>query len=427
MLTRRDFVKHATLISLAPTVPAFLAQTVRGAAPSPDDRILVVIQLDGGNDGLNTVVPYADENYARLRPKLAVPKKRARRLNDAVGLNPAMGDAEKLFHDGRLAIVQGVGYPNPNKSHDVSKSIWQTARFDPTEHAGYGWIGRALDEAPKPKTGGPVSVLVGTESVPVTLRGRKSVAAALASLDDMVLAESSKPTEPGAAESDDSLLAFARRSSIDAVVTAEHLKEAAKPRPDEPTLPYGDLPKRLALISRLIQSDFGARVYYAVQTGYDTHIYQRDTHERLLRELSEGVRFFLDELKRAKLDDRVVVMTFSEFGRRADENASEGTDHGTAAPLFLAGLKLKSGLHGSPPNLANLRGGDLVASIDFRQVYQSVLENWLRLPAPAALGGKFPSLDLFGSSGADDRPRLRERPADRPAHAPRLQHGPPGG
>jgi uncharacterized protein (DUF1501 family) len=398
MLTRRDFVKHASLISLAPTVPAFLAQTARGAAASPHDRILVVIQLDGGNDGLNTVVPYADENYARLRPKLAVPKKSVRRLNDAVGLHPSMGDAEKLFHDGRLAIVQGVGYPNPNKSHDVSKSIWHTARFDPAEHVGYGWIGRALDEAPTPNTGAPASVLVGTESVPVTLRGRKSVAAALANLDDMVLGESSKPT--GTVPSDDSLLAFARRSTVDAVVMAEHLREAAKPRPDEPTPPYGELPKRLALIARLIQSDFGARVYYAVQTGYDTHVYQRETHERLLRELSEGVRFFLDELKRSKLDDRVVVMTFSEFGRRADENASEGTDHGTAAPLILAGTKLKSRLHGSPPNLANLRGGDLVATIDFRQVYQCLLDSWLRLPAPAALGGQFPSLDLFAFSGA---------------------------
>jgi uncharacterized protein (DUF1501 family) len=399
MLTRRDFVRQATLISLVPTVPAFLAQTARGAAPSPDNRILVVIQLDGGNDGLNTVVPYADENYGRLRPKLAVPKIRVRRLNDAVGLNPAMGDAEKLFHDGRLAIVQGVGYPNPYKSHDVSKSIWQTARFDPAEHVGYGWIGRALDEAPAPITGGPASVLVGTESVPVTLRGRKSVAAALANLDDMVLGDSSKPTRAGAAESDDSLLAFARRSTVDAVVTAEHLREAAKPRSDEPTLPYGDLPKRLALIARLIQSDFGARVYYAVQTGYDTHVYQRDTHDRLLRELSEGVRFFLDELKRSKLDDRVVVMTFSEFGRRADENASEGTDHGTAAPLILAGSKVKSGLHGSPPNLSKLKGGDVVATLDFRQVYQSVLESWLRLPAPASLGGRFPSLDLFDLGG----------------------------
>jgi uncharacterized protein (DUF1501 family) len=395
-LTRRDFVRQATLISLAPTVPAFLAQTARAASASPDDRILVVIQLDGGNDGLNTVVPYADENYKRLRPKLAVEKSRVRRLNDAVGLNPAMRDAHDLFHDGRLAIEQGVGYPNPNKSHDVSRSIWESARFDETEHNGFGWIGRALDEGRAPQAGGPASVLIGPETLPVTLRGRKSIAASLSNLDDMVLGANSKPAVAGAAE--ESLLAFVRRSQVDAVTTADRLEQAAKSRPDSPSVPFGELPKRLALISRLIQSDFGARVYYAVQTGYDTHVYQRDTHDRLLRELSDGLKYFLDDLKRAKLDDRVVVMTFSEFGRRADENASEGTDHGTAAPMILAGPKVKAGVHGKAPSLSKLRGVDLVSTVDFRQVYQSVLEQWLRLPAPPALGGHFPSLDLIAGS-----------------------------
>jgi uncharacterized protein (DUF1501 family) len=313
-------------------------------------------------------------------------------------LNPVMRDASELFHDGRLAIVQGVGYPNPNKSHDVSKSIWETARFDPTEHTSYGWIGRALDDGPAPKTSGPGSVLVGTESVPVALRGRKSVAAALANLDDMVLSNSSNPA--ARAKTDDSLLGFVQRSTLDAVVTADRLQQAAKSRPDASPPPYNELAKRLTLIARLIESDFGARVYYAVQTGYDTHVYQRDTHERLLRELSEALRFFLDELKRSKLDDRVVVMTFSEFGRRADENASEGTDHGAAAPLFLAGTKIKAGLHGTPPDLTKLHGGDVSSTIDFRQVYQAILQNWLRLPAPRALGGGFPSLDLFGLAGA---------------------------
>ncbi len=201
-----------------------------------------MIQLDGGNDGLNTVVPFADDNYKRLRPKLAVEKSRVRRLNDAVGLNPAMRDAQDLFHDGRLAIVQGVGYPNPDKSHDVSRSIWETARFDPTEHSGIGWIGRALDEGRAPKAGGPSSVLIGPEAVPVTIRGRKSIAATLSNLDDMVLGEKSKPATTGAAE--ESLLAFVRRSEVDAIATADRLQQAAKSRPDSANLPYGELPKR---------------------------------------------------------------------------------------------------------------------------------------------------------------------------------------
>jgi uncharacterized protein (DUF1501 family) len=202
-----------------------------------------------------------------------------------------------------------------------------------------------------------------------------------------------------ATAADDPLLAFVQRSTLDAVATADRLQQAAKPKTDAAMPPYGDLARRLALIARLIESDFGARVYYAVQTGYDTHVYQRETHDRLLRELSDALKFFLDELKRVKLDDRVVLMTFSEFGRRADENASEGTDHGAAAPMLLAGPKIKVGLHGTPPNLSKLRGGDVVATIDFRQVYQAVLENWLRLPAPHSLGGHFPSLDLFDLSG----------------------------
>lgn len=395
MVSRRKFLKQAALISLAPTVPAFLAQTARGVSPSVDERILVVIQLDGGNDRLNTVIPFTDENYARLRPKLAVAKKNVRRLSDAVGFNPAMRDAADLFHDGWLAIVQGVGYPNPNKSHDVSMAIWQTARFDPSEDRAYGWIGRGLDDGPAPRPNAPASMLIGPEAVPVALRGRKSIAAAMANLNDMALGDASNSKPTASATSTDPLLAFARRSKVDAITTADRLREAARPNRDASTPPDGDLGNRLALIAGLIKSDFGARVYYAVQTGYDTHVYQTNTHERLLRELSQGLRFFLNELKRAKLDDRVVVMTFSEFGRRADENASEGTDHGTAAPLFLAGAKIKAGLHGTTPKLASLKGGDLASTIDFRLAYQAVLENWLRLPALSAMGGKFAPLNLF--------------------------------
>ncbi|HUE17112.1 MAG TPA: DUF1501 domain-containing protein [Planctomycetaceae bacterium] len=394
MNTRRDFLKQAALISLAPTVPAFLAQTARGATASPDQRILVVIQLTGGNDGLNMVVPYIDDNYYRLRPKLAVTKDRVLKLGGAVGLNPRMGDAADLYHDGRLMIVQGVGYPNPNKSHDVSMSIWQTARFDPTEHRGYGWLGRALDES-APASGGPSALLVGSDLPPVALRGRRSVAASLENLDDLTVSDAVRPHPVDSSRSDESLAAYVRRSTLDTLTTADRLKQSAKHSADSATPPGSELAGHLALVSRLIKSDFGARVYYAIQSGYDTHAFQRDTHDRLLSDLSQALRFFLDDLKRAKLDDRVLVMTFSEFGRRVDENASEGTDHGTAAPLFLVGAKIKSGLHGTQPKLPAAANVDPVATTDFRQVYQAVLENWLRLPAPLALDGHFSPLGLF--------------------------------
>jgi uncharacterized protein (DUF1501 family) len=395
MFSRRDFLKQATLISLAPTVPAFLAQTARGSAPGADERILVVIQLSGGNDGLNMVVPFADENYFRLRPKLAVAKDRVRRLSDSAGLNPAMRDAADLFHGGRLSIVQGVGYPNPNKSHDVSMSIWQTARFDRTEHRGYGWIGRALDDAPAGRSGGPSSLLVGSEAPPVALRGRRSVAAALDNLDDLALIDSARPHPTATGGSDGPLSAFVRRSTLDTLATSDRLNQAAKRSRDSATPPDSELAGHLAIIARLIKSDFGARVYYAMQSGYDTHAFQRDTHDRLLSDLSRSLRFFLDELRQAKLDDRVLIMTFSEFGRRVDENASEGTDHGTAAPLLLAGAKIKSGLHGTAPKLPAAAGVDPVASTDFRRVYQEVLTKWLNRPSDKALDGKFAPLNVL--------------------------------
>lgn len=171
MISRREFCQRATLISLAPTIPGFLTHMAQAASPTLDDRILVIIQLSGGNDGLNTVVPYNDDDYRRLRPKLAIAKDRVHRLNDTVGLHPAMKAAHELFTEGRLAIVQGVGYPNPNKSHDVSMSIWQTARLDPEEHRSYGWIGRALDELPPSTADQAASILVGKETPPMALRG----------------------------------------------------------------------------------------------------------------------------------------------------------------------------------------------------------------------------------------------------------------
>ena len=309
MVNRRDFLKQATLISLAPTVPGFLAETARGATPLADDRILVVIQLAGGNDGLNMVVPYADETYYRMRPKLAVAKDRVRKLGDAVGLNPAMRDAADLFHDGRLSIVQGVGYPNPNKSHEVSTSIWETARFDPTEHRSYGWLGRALDESPSLPGNGPSALLVGRESPPVTIRGRRSVAAALEKLDELAVSDSARPhsgaTAGATAASDQSLAAFVRRSTLDTFTTADRLAQSAKHAGETSSPPDNELGQHLAIITRLIKSDFGARVYYAIQSGYDTHAFQRDTHDRLLGQLSRGLQFFLDELRKAKLDDQI--------------------------------------------------------------------------------------------------------------------------
>jgi uncharacterized protein (DUF1501 family) len=402
---RRDFLRTSALVALAPAVPAFLARSARAAPSDRDGRVLVVVQLSGGNDGINTVVPYADEEYPRLRKHLRLPAAEIKKLNDHVGLHPELGDFARLLQDGRLAIVQGVGYPNPSRSHFKSMAYWHTARLDgkddnpngdqfvPALVSGSGWLGRALDRAPAPA---PASASVGLGPQPVALRGVRAVSAALSRLDDLALADGFNPA--GAfppAESADGVRAFVRRSLLDAYATADHLKEVARAEGAGARYPASRLAADLRLVAQLMKAGFGTRVYYVEQGGYDTHAAQLTTHEWLLGELGGAVRAFLDDLKGAGLAERVAVLCFSEFGRRAAENGSYGTDHGTAGPVFLAGGGVRSGLVGETPRLADLEGGDLKMGIDFRRVYATVLERWLRLPGRATLGGDFEPLPLF--------------------------------
>ena len=398
--SRREFLAHSSLIALAPTVPAFLSQTARAGESPAKGRILVVIQLSGGNDGINTVIPFADEGYAKHRDKLRIRTDELIKINDQVGLHPALRAAADLLDDGRLAIVQGVGYPNPNRSHDVSMAIWQTARFDPTEHKSFGWIGRAMDEGPQPTNGSPHMLLLGNESPPIAIRGRRSTSVALAHLQDLQLigdtARVSAPernvssTDPAA-----SLAAFVQRSALDAYATADLLEKVTKRSTSHaPGYPSAQLGGRLRMIAQLIKADFGTPVYYAVQDGYDTHSAQLPTHDDLLRDLARSLKAFLEDLKAAHIDDRVVVLCFSEFGRRVAENASQGTDHGTAGPVIVAGPSVRPGLIGDIASLSDLDDGDLRMGIDFRRIYASVLESWLGLKSEPALGGSFSPLNV---------------------------------
>jgi uncharacterized protein (DUF1501 family) len=395
--SRRDFLKTASLVALAPTVPAFLARAARSAAPRPDDRVLVVIQLDGGNDGINTVVPFKDEGYAKYRKALHLSKDRLIGLQDGLGFHPALGGFDKLFEAGRLAVVQGVGYPNPNRSHFESMAIWHTARLDPEGHTDSGWLGRALDAAPRPADGAPASLFVGTEAPPTALRGRRVAASALARLEDFLLTvDDPRPAYAGPGEGDD-VSAFVRRSVLDAYATAGRMAEVARAGGGPLRHPTTALAERLSLIARLLKAGSGARIFYTLQAGYDTHGGQEGVHPGLLAELSGAVTEFLDDLAAARLADRVAVLCFSEFGRRVQENASAGTDHGTAGPVFLAGPQIKGGLVGRTPSLLDLDDGDLKMGIDFRRIYATVLEDWLGLPAEKALGAAFDKLPLLKS------------------------------
>jgi len=395
MLNRRDFLRTSSIVALAPTAPAFLARTAHAATAIKDGRVLIIIQLDGGNDGLNTVVPFGDENYARLRTALRIPARELIKLSDVDGLHPSLKPVARLLEDGQLAVVQGVGYPNPNRSHFRSMAIWHTARFDPEEHKSLGWVGRALDAGPTLKGGAPGSVFVGVESPPIALQGRRVPATALARLDDIALAVDAETNQfASPPENGDNLADFVRRVTLDAYTSQARVKEAARAA-DSASYPGGNLAGRLRLIARLLKSGYGARVYYTLQPGYDTHAQQAVPHAGQLFELASALAAFFGDLKAAKLADRVAVLAFSEFGRTIKENASGGTDHGTVGPVFLIGPAVRGGLSGVQPSLIDLDTGEPRMAVDFRRVYASVLEDWLGLPSNPVLGAQFKRLPLF--------------------------------
>ena len=392
MLNRRALLRTSAFLSLAPVVPTFLARTARASGLERDGRVLVVLQLDGGNDGINTVVPFGDEGYEKHRRGLRLPTDRLFKVGDGLGLHSSMRGAADLFEGGRLAIVQGVGYPNPDRSHFESMNIWQTARLGRPGGDVLGWIGRALDAGPLGD--GPAVIHVGDENPPRALSARRATSASFADASDLALALPAPPRADESAEGD--LAAFVNRTVTGAYATAAEL-EAATTRGADPSARYPDtgLSKRLGLIARSIKSGSPARVYYAIQPGYDSHAAQLPTHARLLGELAGALRAFFDDLAAAKLADRVVLMAFSEFGRRPEENGSLGTDHGTAGPIFLAGPSVRAGVFGKTPALGELEEGDLKWSTDFRSVYSTLLGRWLNLPAEKVLGGKFDALPIL--------------------------------
>lgn len=393
MYSRRTLLKRSSLIALAPTVPGFLARLARAVETKRDDRVLVVIQLDGGNDGINTVVPYRDEGYAKHRDKLRLPVERLHKLDENLALHPSMRAMAELFESRRLAVVEGVGYPNPNRSHDVSMAIWHTARSDASEHKQYGWLGRALDQLP-PTAGSPASMLIGDGALPVAVVGRRSAAGSFSRLDELAVVGQAFQPDNRAGQNASDLEAFVRRSTLDAYATAEAVTAAAARESSKASYPDSQLAQHLAIIARLIEAGLPTRVFYAVHRGYDTHAVQGETHARLLGELSGALAAFLNDLKAAGLGERVLVMTFSEFGRRVVENASAGTDHGTAAPMFLAGAAVKPGVFGTTPSLLNLENGDLKMTVDFRRVYAGILGGWLAVQPNSVLAGNFEPLNL---------------------------------
>jgi uncharacterized protein (DUF1501 family) len=390
MLSRRSFLRASSLLAVAPTVPVFIARSAAAVAPNRDRRVLVVVQLDGGNDALNTVVPHADPIYQKLRPRLRLQAKDLIRLSETLGLHSALKSLGKLLEAGQLAVIPGVGYPNPSRSHFRSMSIWHTARLGPNEHSGPGWLGRALGPS-----AGPTYVVGGGN--PKALRGDRSTVIGMSSIAGMLLTNPEDAQKAVGPEPADDLLAFVRRQAVDAHSASARLRQVSS-KDSAARYPRTGLGDNLKRIARLLKADLWARVYYTIQGGYDTHGGQHIRHPGLLSDLAGSIAAFFADLTSAGLAERVVVLAFSEFGRTIKENGGDGTDHGTAGCVFLAGPGVKGGLFGSMPSLTDLCEGEPKMTTDFRQVYATALQAWLGLPSRAALGGVFEPLALFRAS-----------------------------
>lgn len=412
MTDRRDFLKTSTLLGFGATVPSFLGKTAL-AAPAPGkpgskDTILVVVQLTGGNDGLNTVIPYTDPEYAKLRPTIGIKKDEVKKLNDDFGLHPAMGDLAKLFEDRAVCVVQGVGYPNPNQSHFRSMDIWQAAST--AETVNEGWLGKALKQQAIPGFHIPVP---GNETAPLALNGAPARVPSILTLADFQLKmtaanASDKQSQKKLIESvanntmpatsQTNMLDFVRRTATNTYASSQRLQEVGKNYVPKATYPVNGLGTRLKLAAQLIDAGIGARLFYVSIDGFDTHAGQggaNGSHARLLAEVSSAISAFYSDLAARGHKDRVCVMTFSEFGRRAKENGSNGTDHGSGAPMFLVGGRVNGGLLGKHPSLTKLEDGNLVHNTDFRCVYAAVLEQWLGLDAKKVLGDGFAPAKVF--------------------------------
>ena len=433
--TRREFLRTGLLGgSLSWTLPAFLSRTMQtlhaeadGAliqgVTGRDGNILVVLQLAGGNDGLNTVIPTGNDEYRKARPTLGLTDSSILRIDPATGLHPSLSGLASAYQDGHLAIVQGVGYPNPNRSHFRSTEIWATA-VDSDKSSTTGWIGRYFDNA---CSGCDASVGIATASqlpqsfAAATPKGvlyqggggtkKKTSKKKGSNLSDsdasMMSMEEDDASEAGGSIGmlngpgnlgKMSALDFLERTEMDAKVSQQEIANASAKAKNAVPFPSSRLGQNFAMVSRLIAGGMPTRIYYLSLGGFDTHTQQTDAHSRLLKEMGDAVSAFLADLKAQGNIGRVSLMTFSEFGRRVKENASGGTDHGAAAPLFLAGGGVKAGLLGQMPSLApkDLFDGDVKYNTDFRSVYATVLEKHLGVKSAPILKRDFPTINVYG-------------------------------
>jgi uncharacterized protein (DUF1501 family) len=407
-MKRRSFVTSALSVAfLGGNASVALAQVAGGTAPLPSfgatadpDNVLVVIQMGGGNDGLNTVVPYADDNYHRYRPGIAIAQANVLKLDDRIGFNPALKGLVQLYKQGQVAVVQGVGYPNPNRSHFEATQIWETASPDRPQQ--YGWLGRYLDRRHPvgSKTPSLFEAVSLGDALPAALVASHVEVPAIGALGafgynagrDLAVKQSAGVLYDGAKAGQSPYLAMIAQTARDAYHGGDVLRAQTAAFTSAAAYPANGFAQQLALAAKLIGSSAGSKIVFVSIGSFDTHAGQRAQQDRLLGYLGDGLLAFHADLSAHGLDRKVMTMTFSEFGRRVAQNASNGTDHGTAMPLFVIGGGVKGGIYGEHPSLTDLDRGDLKFSTDFRSVYATVIERWLgRDPGPV-LGGAYPSL-----------------------------------
>lgn len=374
-------------------IPQFLKALENPLAEG--DKILIVLQLSGGNDGLNTIVPFRNDIYFQSRPKIAIKFEKILKMSDELGFNAALEKLRGIFDQGHMSVINNVGYPNPDRSHFRSMDIWQSASAK--EYLNTGWIGRYLD-----------ANCDGAEHNAIEIDDTLSLALKGAAIKSMALKDPAKlykathhPMFKSIADNQasadaDPMVSYLYKTAAETVSSASYIYDQTKVYSSTSPYPNTDFGNRLKTIGTLINSGVSTRVYYAALSGFDTHVNQNGQQERLLTQYAEAVEALIQDLELHNNFDRTMIMTFSEFGRRVSENASGGTDHGTANNVFLFGKKLKQvGFFNSTPDLKSLDEGDLIYQVDFRSIYATLLDKWLGAESSKILNEKFALLHFI--------------------------------
>ncbi len=420
-ITRRSLIgRGALLVASGFLAPSFITRTALALDgqpgftdggpvmldPTKNNRILVVLQLSGGNDGINTLVPFGDPAYATLRPTLGLPTNEVLKLTDQVGLHPNLKHFKGLYDQGRLAVIQGVGYPNPNRSHFRSMDIWHSARPESFERS--GWLGRyvsacqcAQDNAlPAISVGDQLNTMFWTDTtlVPaVASIGAFSFLTDTKYKNDRTFQLQTLQNIYNQAGSWSQYESLIRRGTLNALAGSDELQKVAATYQTAVKYPANNgLANQLKTVAQVIAGNLGTRLFSVSQGGFDTHANEKATHDRLMTQMDDAVDAFLQDLANMNKQGDVVIMTFSEFGRRARQNGSAGTDHGTAEPMFIIGNKVHGGVYGGYPSLSDLdNNGDLKFNADFRSVYAGVLQDQVGVSPGPVLGGSFDPLKVI--------------------------------